>query len=129
MAADGLFIRDAYDDHFQEGVVTADPEMLLGIQRKRWTDADGVDIIDCVQPDYIETLYKTYEDDPDMPQHRLTESATPHLHLDLGGDSIPNNSCHPRSKRYPRYLTKATGASSGLFCGRPPKCTQHPPLS
>jgi hypothetical protein len=97
VATDGLFIRDAYDDHFQEGVVTADPEMLLGIQRKRSTDANGVDILDCVQPDYIETLYKTYEDDPDMPQHRLTEPATPHLHLDLGGDSIKGKQFMPPS--------------------------------
>eukprot|EP01050_Picozoa_sp_SAG11_P009620 SAG11_NODE_917_length_6553_cov_24.570654_9_plen_407_part_00 len=88
VAADGLYIRGAYDDHFQEGVVTADPETLLGIQRVRSTTEDGVVVMDCVQPDFIETLYKMYEDDPDMPKHRLKEPATPHLHLDLGGDSI-----------------------------------------
>eukprot|EP01050_Picozoa_sp_SAG11_P021445 SAG11_NODE_3817_length_2210_cov_2.749408_2_plen_154_part_00 len=96
-ASDGILIRDAYDAHFKEGVVTADPEMLLGIQRIRRVDENGVIIIGCVQPDFIETLFRAYEDDEDMPTHHVTELATPHLHLDLAGDSVKGHRFDPPS--------------------------------
>eukprot|EP01050_Picozoa_sp_SAG11_P006727 SAG11_NODE_534_length_8654_cov_11.580919_1_plen_1130_part_10 len=95
--ADCYYIHDAYHRHFQNGVVTCDPELLLGVRRVRTRTADGVDMIDLSQPEFIDTLYRMYADDDDMPSGDVDEPAVPHLHLDLGGDSIRGKQFLPPS--------------------------------
>ena len=79
-------------------------------------------MIDLSQPEFIDTLYRMYADDDDMPSGDVDEPAMPHLHLDLGGNSFFRHRFRSRRRSLTRGIGRCVVVFSGLPVGLVLKC-------
>eukprot|EP01052_Picozoa_sp_SAG31_P027706 SAG31_NODE_2615_length_5371_cov_89.477238_1_plen_187_part_00 len=58
--ADLTYIAQKFDERF--GIKIVDEDYMLGVKRTISTNSDGVRCVELTQTDYIETLYREYEE-------------------------------------------------------------------